>query len=84
MKYTKTGENIPRPVNYQKAIKHTKWPEYRNSKWQKISQYFLFQGPSKIIQIWIFGLKINHLATLLGKQNPVFVPYAERRRCRKS
>jgi hypothetical protein len=29
-------------------------------------------------------LKINHLATLLGKQNPVFVPYAERRRCRKS
>jgi hypothetical protein len=27
-------------------------------------QHFPFQGPPKFTQIWIFGLKINHLATL--------------------
>jgi hypothetical protein len=40
-------------------------------KWQwsipnshKIYQYFLLQGPPKYTQIEIFGIKINHLATL--------------------
>jgi hypothetical protein len=28
-------------------------------------QHFPFQGPPKFTQIAIFGLKINHLATLL-------------------
>jgi hypothetical protein len=29
-------------------------------------QHFPFQGPPKFTQIGIFGLKTNHLATLLG------------------
>jgi hypothetical protein len=31
----------------------------------KIYQHFPVQGPPKFAQIWIFGLKRNHLATLL-------------------
>jgi hypothetical protein len=31
----------------------------------KIYQHFPFQGPPKFIQIGIFGLKINHLATVI-------------------
>jgi hypothetical protein len=30
-----------------------------------INQHFPFEGPPKFTQIWIFGLKINHLATLV-------------------
>jgi hypothetical protein len=35
------------------------------SKWPKIYQHFRFQGPPNCTQIGIFGLKTNHLATLL-------------------
>jgi hypothetical protein len=35
-------------------------------KGHKIYQYFPFQGPSKFPSFRIFGLRINHLATLLG------------------
>jgi hypothetical protein len=31
---------------------------------RKIYQHLPLQDPPKFIQIWIFGLKINHLATL--------------------
>jgi hypothetical protein len=34
------------------------------SKWPKTCQHSPFQSPSKFTQIGIFGLKINHLATL--------------------
>jgi hypothetical protein len=30
----------------------------------KIDQHFPIQGPPKFSQIWIFGSKRNHLATL--------------------
>jgi hypothetical protein len=48
-----------------------------------IYQHFLFQGPPKFTQIWILGMKINHLATLqrtreqyrfLGRQRRNFKP----------
>jgi hypothetical protein len=32
----------------------------------KIYQHIQFHGPPKYTQIGIFGLKINHLATLVG------------------
>jgi hypothetical protein len=32
-----------------------------------IYQHFPFQGPPKFTQIAIFGLKTNHLATLVNK-----------------
>jgi hypothetical protein len=34
------------------------------TKDHKIYQHFPFQGPPKFAQIWIFGLKKKHLATL--------------------
>jgi hypothetical protein len=46
------------------AINYTKWP--------KIYQHFPFQGPPKYTQIWIFGHKINYLATLLGSSVMLF------------
>jgi hypothetical protein len=36
---------------------------YTNSR--KIYQHFPFYGPPKFTQIWIFGVKTNHLATLV-------------------
>jgi hypothetical protein len=48
-----TGKNIPNYHKmYQMAI--------------KIFQPFPIQGPPKFTQIWIFCLKIYHLATLAG------------------
>jgi hypothetical protein len=35
------------------------------SKWAKINQHFPIKGPQKFTQIGIFGLKTNHLATLI-------------------
>jgi hypothetical protein len=48
------------------------WPGFFGKKWIipngskifQMVQYFPFQGPPKFTQIRIFGLKINHLATL--------------------
>jgi hypothetical protein len=36
-------------------------------------QHFAFQGPPKYSQIGIFGMKINHLATLMGGGVGTFV-----------
>jgi hypothetical protein len=52
------------PLNFQMAIKYTKWPEYIPNV-HRIYQAFLFKGPPKFTQIRIFGLKIYHLATLV-------------------
>jgi hypothetical protein len=64
--YTKNVENIPTklPLNYQMAIKHTKWPYTYIRNVHKIYQLFPFQGPPKFTQIVIFGMKIYYLATL--------------------
>jgi hypothetical protein len=49
---------------YQTAIRYTKWlSDIPNG--DKIFQHFTIQGPPKYTQIGIFGLKRNHLATLL-------------------
>jgi hypothetical protein len=50
--------------NHQMAIKRTKWPYYIQ-KGQRLYQPFLLLGPLKFTQISIFGLKRNHLATLV-------------------
>jgi hypothetical protein len=67
-KHTKMGKNIPNyHTLYQTSIKYTNG--------HKIYQHFLFQGPPKFTQIGIFGLKINHLATLLEPKivfSPIF------------
>jgi hypothetical protein len=41
----------------------TKWHENRPNG-NKIYQHLPLQDPPKFTQIWIFGLKIYHLATL--------------------
>jgi hypothetical protein len=58
---TKTGKNIPNyPELYQMFIKYNKRPSVH-----KKYQHLPFQDPPKCTQIWIFGLKTNHLATLV-------------------
>jgi hypothetical protein len=44
------------------------------SKWSKIYQHFPIKGPPNFTKIGIFGLKINHLATLFTIQAFVFLP----------
>jgi hypothetical protein len=46
------------PKTYQMAVNFSKWIQNMYTK------HFTFQGPSKCTQIGIFGIKINHLATL--------------------
>jgi hypothetical protein len=45
-------------------MNYTKWTK-NIANGHKIYQHFPFQGPPKFTQIWFFGLKTNHLATLL-------------------
>jgi hypothetical protein len=48
---------------------------------KEYTNLFPFQGPPKFTRIRIFGLKINHLATLFGTGNPhlfVFLPSSVR------
>jgi hypothetical protein len=62
--HTKTEKSIPNDHKlYQTAIYYTKCSQMISNS-RKIYQHFLLQGPPKYTQIWIFGLKINHLATL--------------------
>jgi hypothetical protein len=61
---TKTGKNIPNYYKlYQMSIKYNKrplnWPSVH-----KIYQQLPLQDPPRFTQIWIFGLKTNHLAAL--------------------
>jgi hypothetical protein len=48
------------------ATKYTKWPQSRPNG-RKIFQHLPLQDPPKFTQIGIFGLKTNHLATLLAE-----------------
>jgi hypothetical protein len=59
------------------ATKYVCTPNGRNIPVQdghKINQSIPFQGPSKFTQIWIFGFKICHLATLLGAKSFPKIP----------
>jgi hypothetical protein len=47
------------------SIKYNKRPSNGPSV-HKIYQHLPLQDPPKFTQIWIFGLKTNHLATLVG------------------
>jgi hypothetical protein len=60
VQYTKKGKNIP---NDNKI--YTKWPKNRPNV-QVICRHLLLQDPTKFTQIWIFCLKIYHLATLIS------------------
>jgi hypothetical protein len=61
VKHTKTGKNRPSDSKlYQMAIKFAKCPQ-NILNGHKICQHFPFQDPPKI---GIFGMKIDHLATL--------------------
>jgi hypothetical protein len=59
------GKNIPSDHKlYQTTINYAKWPLHITND-HKIYKRFPFQGPPKFTQIGIFGLKRNHLATLI-------------------
>jgi hypothetical protein len=63
IQYSKWPYNIPNGRSIFKiAVVYSKWPQYI-PKGHKLYQHFPFQGPQKFTQIWIFGRKINHLAT---------------------
>jgi hypothetical protein len=62
-----SGKNIPNYHElYQVSIKYNKKLKNGPSV-QKINQHLPVQDHTKFTQIWIFGLKTNHLATLVGK-----------------
>jgi hypothetical protein len=66
--YQSGGKCTKLPLNYHVAIKYTQRLYYIPNG-HRIYQLFPFQGPPKFTQIGIFGLKTNHLATLLGTRN---------------
>jgi hypothetical protein len=47
------------------ALKYTKWLKNIPNDHKIYYQHFFIQGPTKFTQIGIFGLKTNHLATLV-------------------
>jgi hypothetical protein len=53
---------------YQSAIRYIKWTENLPNG-HKIYQYLPLHYPPELAQIWIFGLKMYHLATLVQKLN---------------
>jgi hypothetical protein len=53
---------------HKSAIKCTKWPKNIQNGY-KMYEHLPLQDPPKFTQIWIFGLKIYHLATLAGKRD---------------
>jgi hypothetical protein len=68
-----------RKNKYQITINYV-WPQntpndrmYNRPNCYQIDQHLPLQDPPKFTQIWIFGLKIYHLATLLGRY--VGIPY---------
>jgi hypothetical protein len=73
-KYQK-GKNIPIYHKiYQMSIKYTK-RLLNGPNVHQICQRLPLQGPPKITQIWIFGLKIYHLETLLLLLTPASQKY---------
>jgi hypothetical protein len=62
---TKTRKNIPNYHElYQMSIKYNKTIKWTVKSVLKIDHHLPLQDPPKFTQIWIFGLKTNHLATL--------------------
>jgi hypothetical protein len=58
-------ENIPNyDEEYQMSIKYHKRPKNGPSV-HKIYQHLPLQDPPKFTRLWSFGLKTNHLATLM-------------------
>jgi hypothetical protein len=49
------------------AIKYTKWP-WNIPNGREIYQHLSLHHPPKFTQIWNFGLKIYHLATLIFRE----------------
>jgi hypothetical protein len=75
------GKNVTNYLKlYEMALNYTKWT-LNIPNCHKIYQHLPFKGPPKFTQICIFGLKTNHLATLVmstilrlqfgGRQNNV-------------
>jgi hypothetical protein len=65
--HTKTGKI------YQITVEYTKWPQniLNGCKTDQMAvKYTNIFNPPKISQIWIFGLKLCHLATLVEGENP--------------
>jgi hypothetical protein len=62
--YPNGGKYTKLPLNYQMAIKNTKWQQYIPNGHRK-NKLVSFQGPREFTQIWIFGQKTCHLATML-------------------
>jgi hypothetical protein len=61
------GKSIPNNHRlYHTAIYYTKWSNIIPNG-RKIYQHFPFQGPPEYTQSGNFGLKINHLATLMER-----------------
>jgi hypothetical protein len=59
------GKNITNDHKlFQTAIDYNKWT-YNIPNGHKIYQHLPFKGPPKFAQTGIFGLKTNHLATLV-------------------
>jgi hypothetical protein len=54
---------------YQVSIKYNKKP-HNGPSVHKINKHLPLQDPPIFPQIWIFGLKTNHLATLCWAANP--------------
>jgi hypothetical protein len=57
--HTKTGKN------YQITMKYTKGPKIYQMTINIPNGHEILQDPPKSTQIWMFGLKIYHLATLV-------------------
>jgi hypothetical protein len=58
------GKKLPNSHKlYQMSIKYNKRP-WNGPSVHEIYQHLPLQDPPKLTQIWIFGLKTNHLATL--------------------
>jgi hypothetical protein len=61
------------------VTKYAKWPK-NIPKGHRTYQHFPWQDPPKFTQVGIFGLKINHLATLLPSQFQLKIPIFIRRK----
>jgi hypothetical protein len=61
--YTKWPQTIPNCHKLYQMAAYVMFQMVIND--QKFCQHFPFQGPPKFTQIGTFGLKINHLATLV-------------------
>jgi hypothetical protein len=63
---TKTGKNIPNDHKIHIPNGHKIFPmAVKRPNGHKTYQDYPLQDPPKFTQIWIFGLKTNHLATLV-------------------